>query len=370
MRLLSVADRWLLWADAEARRAGRPPIPEASRRRLNDTIERLRALLPSDWDLTVERRTRDGGTARIGVHEEPATAVTIVARERLEPRDVDRLEFPDGPVLVSAQWLSPRAQERLRERGAGYLDRTGNTELRLDRPGLYLRTDGARQNPNPKPKQGPSLHGPSAWALLRTLAEVEPPYTVGELAAACGVDDGYASRVLRVLVEELLIERRPRQPVTAVNWRAVLEQIITGYSLMRSNDTGSWIAMGGPDQFLRDLAASKLQRWAVTGSFAANRMASVAPPTIAVVYTDDPERLAKATRRRPTAIGGNVMTAVPYDPIVFERTSTLDGVTYASVAQVAMDCLTGMSRMPSEGEALLDWMHRNESRWRATTLRG
>jgi hypothetical protein len=307
---------------------------------------------------------------RIGVSGEPATAVTIVTRERLEPRDVDRLVFPDGPCLVSAQWVSPRTREILRDLGAGYLDRTGNVELGVDRPALYIRTDGARQDPNPKRKQGPSLHGKRAWALLRTLAEVGPPYTVGELAAACGVDDGYTSRVLQVLVDELMIERHPRRPVTAVKWRALIEHVAGTYSLLSSNDTTSWLAAGGPDQFIRDLEAAHLKRWALTGSFAANRMVSIAPPTIAVVYTDDPERLAKATRLRPTVTGGNVITAVPYDPVVFRRTSTIDRLTFASVAQVAIDCLTGMSRMPQEGEALLDWMTRNESKWRAPALRG
>jgi hypothetical protein len=347
---------------------GRPPIPEASRRRLNETVERLRDLLPSEWEITVERRDRDGGTVHIGVSGEPTTAVTIATRERFEPRDVDRLVFPDGPFLVSAQWVSPRTRELLRELGAGFLDRTGNTELRLDGPALYLRTDGARHDPNPKRKQGPSLHGPRAWALLRTLAEVEPPYTVGELARACGVDDGYASRVLQVLVDELMIERHQRLPVTMVKWRALIEQVAGTYSLLGSNDTASWLAAGGPDQFLRDLRAANLKWWVLTGSFAANRMVSVTAPTIAVVYTDDPERLAKPTRLRPTVTGGNVITAVPYDPVVFRRTSTVDGLTYASVAQVAIDCLTGMGRMPQEGGALVDWMRRNVPRWRAATL--
>jgi hypothetical protein len=63
-----------------------------------------------------------------------------------------------------------------------------------------------------------------------------------------------------------------------------------------------------------------------------------------------------------------IITAVPYDPVVFRRTSTIDGLTFASVVQVAIDCLAGMSRMPQEGDALLDWMARNESKWREPEL--
>ena len=42
---------------------------------------------------------------------------------------------------------------------------------------------------------------------------------------------------------------------------------------------------------------------------------------------------------------------------------------FASLAQVAIDCLTGFGRMPSEGEALIKWMQSNESQWRLTALK-
>ena len=203
---------------------------------------------------------------------------------------------------------------------------------------------------------------------MRTLVEVEPPYTAGELAAALGIDDGYVSRILKVLTEELMIEREPRRPVTAVDWEKVVRQITDDYRLLSSNETATWTAMGGPEQFLRDLAAKPPKRYALTGSFSSIETVVVTAPTVAVVYTDDPERLAKDYRLRPTRTGGNVITAVPYDPIVYERTRTIDGIEHASIAQVLIDCLAGMQRMPSEGEALLKWMRENESKWRADAL--
>lgn len=354
---------------SSVRPVGRPPIPEATRRRLNDTVSRLAAVLPATWTASIERRTKDGGTVCFEVDEEPAAAVTVMAFGRLEPRDVDRLPPTDGAALVYADWVSPRTRELLRERRIGYVDPTGNIELHLDRPALYLRTDGATNDPAPRRSRGPSLRGPRAWALLRTLAEVEPPYTVGELAEACGVDDGYASRVVRSAVDERAVEREPRQPIAGTDWRALIELVTgTGYSLLGSNETTSWIAPAGPDQFLRDVSKGTIKRCALTGSFAARRFHSLVAPTVAVVYTDDPERLAKNVRLLPVATGGNVITAVPYDPIVFNRTWERDGVTIASMWQIAIDCLTGFSRMPQEGEALIDWMGRNEARWRGPTL--
>ena len=94
----------------------------------------------------------------------------------------------------------------------------------------------------------------------------------------------------------------------------------------------------------------------------------VAAPEMAIVYTDDPERLAKAARLLPAKTGANVVLAEPYDPIVFSRCREANGVRSVSIAQAAIDCLTGPGRMPAEGEALLAWMRRNESRWRASSL--
>ena len=156
------------------------------------------------------------------------------------------------------------------------------------------------------------------------------------------------TRLLGALSEELLIERPARERVQAVEWEPLLRQIATSYSLLGSNQTAAWVAPGGAEQFLRDLSTSKLKGWAVTGSFAASQRVSVTAPDIAVVLTEDPERLAEAMRLRPVRNGENVVTALPYDRLVFERTCKEDNLVYASVAQIVMDCMTGFGRMPAE----------------------
>ena len=348
---------------------GRPRIPEASRRRLDEVVRRLGDLLPTSWAVTVARRDQDGGTIEITTPDGNASRLSVVTRRRLEPRDAAKLDLPDGPTIVFADWLSPRTRELLLERSANFVDGTGNIDVRLDRPAVSLRTDGARRDPSPKPRgMGPSLNGPRAWALMRTLVEVEPPYTAGELAETLSMDDGYVSRILNVLSDELMIERKPRQAVTAVNWEKLVQQIAHDYALFTSNGTATWIAPGGPDQFLRDVASQRPKGCVLTGSFASNKFVSVVAPHIAVVYTDDAERLAKDLRLLPTRTNANVVTAKPYDPIVYERTRMVDGIEHASIAQVLIDCLTGNARMPSEGEALVKWMAKNEPLWRSNAL--
>jgi hypothetical protein len=289
----------------------------------------------------------------------------IIAPADGTPRAAAALDIGADPTLVVADWLSERTQEVLRSRGASFIDATGNADVRLSEPGLFVRTQGSVRDPSPKPTKGPTLRGPKAWALLRTLVEVPPPLGVRELATAVDVDAGYVSRVLAVLEQEALVTRTPRGPITAVEWEGVLRRCVSTYSLFDSNRTSTWVATGGPERFFADLARKRAGKWAITGSFAAARLAPVTAPEIAVIYADDVDRLARAGRLLLTTRGANVIVAEPYDPIVFDRTVTDNRGTYVSVAQVAIDSLTGNARMPAEGEAVIAWMRKNEQRWRS-----
>lgn len=348
----------------------RPPTPQAIRKLLASAGGEIADRLPPGWRSSVEARTTDGGVVRFTAPDGRKADIRALVRKSLDPRAADALEPAGEPTIVVADWLSPRTRTILAEADLSYADTTGNLLVMVSDPGLSITADGASRNPSPRRTTMLNLRGPRAWALERTLAEVLPPYGVSELSEALGMDAGYVSRLLGGLADELVIERRPRQPVEAVNWETMIEQITRTYALLEDNETTSWIAPGGPEQFLRDLSTSKLKRWAVTGSFASSRLVSVVAPEIAVVYTDDPERLADTLRLRPTRTGGNVVTALPYDPIVYERTWKQDDLVLTSVAQVAIDCLTGFGRMPAEGDALLAWMRQRAPRWQSRTLAG
>jgi hypothetical protein len=105
----------------------------------------------------------------------------------------------------------------------------------------------------------------------------------------------------------------------------------------------------------------------MTGSFAAVRRSPVAAPALLAVYTDEPQKLARTMDLLPSDQGSNVVLQ-PYDSVVWQRTTTDNGVTYVADSQVAADCLTGTGRMPAEGQALLEWMLAHESRWRIDNL--
>jgi hypothetical protein len=62
--------------------------------------------------------------------------------------------------------------------------------------------------------------------------------------------------------------------------------------------------------------------------------------------------------------GVNVALIRPTNYGPFDRTEPVDGIVWAGISQVVLDCLSGNGRMPAEGEALIEWMMQNEVTWR------
>lgn len=345
----------------------------------------LRARLPKRWEVGPTSRIQDQaapGTridAAIDIRDPNGTFTTMIVevRQSFTPREIERLLggmartmralTPQIPILVVAPWLSPRSQELLAAENLNYLDLTGNARIRLDNPTLFIETRGAAKDPNPVPRNKTRVQGPKAARLIRLLAEVRPPYGVRQLATVAGLGPGYVSRVLDTLNDEALIERSPRGGVESVDVPRLLRRWAQTYDIFRANTTSRFLAPGGANNLMTKLVEVQA-RVAVTGSFAAVRLAPVAGPALLVAYTDEPAALAKSLGLIPTDEGANVALLVPFDQVVWERTTTEDGITYVAPSQAAVDCLTGNGRMPAEGDALVSWMTENEDRWRLPSL--
>jgi len=273
------------------------------------------------------------------------------------------------PVLVVAPWLSPRSQELLDKESINFIDLTGNALVRLENPAVYIKTTGATRNPDPEPRGRARVRGPKAARLVRLLADVRPPYGVREIANVTQLAPGYVSRLLDALNREALIERSRKGEVESVNVPALLRRWAESYDVLKTNETWRFIAPGGVAKAVQLLAEeSPTARVAITGSFAAVRFAPVAAPALVLAYCQDIPPVADALDLLPADDGANVLLLRPFDRVVWDRTTTNNGVTYVAPSQAVVDCLTGTGRMPAEGEALLKWMAENESRWRLNSL--
>jgi hypothetical protein len=363
-------------------------IPKSRNAFVRKAADWLDVRTPDTWAVEVSGREAQPGApatdASITVRDARGTFATfaVEARGSVAPRDVERLLggplgqtlralSPHIPILVVAPWLSERTQKLLAAEGVSYVDMTGNALVRLDNPALFLQMQGAKRDPAPAVRGKVRLRGPKAGRLLRTLADVRPPYGVSELAAATGLAPGYVSRVLDALDEEALVERGRRGRVERTDVEGLLRRWAEGYDLLAANDTATFLAPRGAGDALTRLAAMEDPgRFAVTGSFAAVQLAPIAAPALLAVYADDVDALARKLDLMPADEGANVALLRPFDPVVWSGTSATDGIVYVAPSQATVDCLTGTGRMPAEGEALLEWMLADEQRWRRPSLAG
>lgn len=337
---------------------------------------RLRERLPSSWGVDVT--SADAGRAiEVTAPNRSSARFAVVARHALAPRDVSLLLAGIGqarssadPLLLIAQWLSPGVQRLLAAQRVSYVDLTGNVRVQLDDPALFVSSAGAERNPQPGARGKARVRGPKAGRLIRVLVDTRPPYRVRELAAAAGLAPGYVSRMLDTLDREALIERGPRGEVESVDVSALLRRWTENYDVLGSNQASGFLSPAGASAACDGLGAlADGPRLAVTGSFAAVQLAPVAAPTQLFVYCDDVAVVARALGLLPADEAPDVVVLRPFDDVVWAglRRRT-DGTQTVAPSQIVADCMTGTGRMPAEGEAVLEWMLRDEQSWRHDAL--
>jgi len=342
-------------------------------------IDALRARLPARWivtpqarepcgeqyrpDAMLEVRAPDGSKASIVVEtKQDLTAVTAAA---LAPRLEQAVrENKAAGALVVTRYLTPLARERLKAGGISYLDLTGNTRIVLDRPALFIEASGADRDPAPQGRASRSLKGGSAARIVRALCDWNPPVGVRELARRAEVDPGYASRILTLLQNEDVVSRNKNGAVAGVKWKDLLRRWAQDYAVMRTNQAFVYLEPRSIDALLERLAKYN-GKWALTGSRAMPRSAAIAGARNVSCYVETPDEAAADLGLRAVDAGANVVLLEAFDSVIWDRTRIDGGLTSVAVSQCAVDLLTGTGREPSEGEALLSWMEKNERVWRA-----
>ena len=328
-------------------------------------------------DAILEIRDPDGLSSDIIVEAKTSPVeprlVSFVAsklKSRLVSRGVEAGEPKARPaILLVSTYLSPLTRERLEEAGISYADSTGNLRLAVDRPAVFIETVGAEKNPFREERPLRSLKGRRAARVARGILDYRTPFGTRELAAETASSPAMISRVCGLLEpDEIVTKDGRRGRIVLVDWEALARRWAADYDFPASNFLTTWLEPGGARALLGRLADVSF-RYAVTGSFAANRLAPMTEPRLAILYADDPEAAALSLGLRPAETGGNVLIARPFDPVVFERAEYENGITYARVTQVLLDLMTGPGRGPAEAEALLEWMRDNEDRWKLPTTK-
>ena len=343
--------RWLL-LDRERGAAVRSPQEST---RMIDAIWELRDPDGLSSDIIVEVKANPVEPRLVG---SVASQLKALSYSRYEQAGAT-----PANMLVST-YLSPLTRERLAEAGIGYADSTGNIRFTVDRPAVYIETQGADKNPFREERPLQSLKGGRAARVARGLLDYRTPFGTRELAGETASSAAMISRVSSLLEpDEIVTKESPRGRFVSVDWEALARRWAMDYDFASSNTLTTWLEPRGTRALFARLRASEI-RYAVTGSFAAYRLAPIAEPRLAALYVDDPDTAAQSLGLRRAETGGNVLLVIPFDPVAFERAEYDDGITYARVTQVLLDLMKGPGRGPAEGEALLEWMRDNEDIWK------
>ena len=337
-------------------------------------VEALKDRMPPGWELDTEVssppevdavlviRAPDGSQGRILVEAKPRATAAAVAELRPRLAEIRDREGADGVLFISG-FLSEVSRKRLTDAGFSYLDLTGNVRIRLDRPAVWIQSQGAARDPSPPRRGVRTLKGAKTGRLVRALCDWKSPVGVRKLARRAGVDAGYATRVLTLLEDENVLERGEQGEIALVRWRELLGLWARDYEIGAVNRHVPCLSPRGLEFFTDQLRLS-VDRYAVTASLAVPPEAVVAPARRVTCFADDPGRAIEAFGLAETDTGSNVLLLVPFDPVVYERPRTLRGLMVVALSQCVVDLLTGTGREPAQADALLGWMEENEDAWR------
>jgi hypothetical protein len=318
-----------------------------------DAILRLIAPDGSQALLVVEAK------ASVNARDVPAVLDALRRAPEWEPELEGQLTQP----VVVARYLSPRTRDALVAQGASYADATGNLRLVSSQPAVYIESVGASSDPWRTPEREiKTLKGRPAARVVRALIDFRPPYGVRELWQLSGTSLASTSRVVDFLDKEALVRRDEKGGIVDVDWPSLLLRWSEDYNFQASNVVSAGFEPRGTQRTV-DALSTASDRYALTGSVAAARVAPTAESRLAMVFADDPEELVSELGLRPVG-PPNVLIAKPFDSVVYERAIEADGLRYTSLSQTAADLLTSPGRGPAEGEALVQWMKENEDVWR------
>ncbi len=274
-------------------------------------------------------------------------------------------ETERNPVgMLVTPFLSPTGRTRLKRRGIGYADLTGNMWVQSDRPALFIESQGLDRNPSPPSSRLQSLKGRGAAAAIRALLDFRPPSGVRDLAEKAGVPAPTLSRVIRLLTDEGLIERDRRGAVADSDWQGVLRRWTQDYAVLESNRSSKFLEPRGLQLLVAGLLGTDLPN-TVTGTLALPDQVPQGPARLALIYTMQVPALVRSLGLKEVDSGVNVLVLEPFTSAVVGRSRTVRDLNAVALSQLAADLLTSPGRGPSEAEELIEWMERNQDDWRS-----
>lgn len=256
--------------------------------------------------------------------------------------------------ILAVPFMSEESKRAAEKQHVSWLDLSGNASITA--PGVRIVIEG-RKNAFKRPGRRMNLFAPKSSRITRWLL-INPKRAFGlrELAAATGMEPGYASRIVSKLRDAELVyldknKIRVRSPEALLDaWRA-------SEDFSRHDITRGHIAARSGESALREIAHSLKKHsfeYAATGLAATWMYRRFAAFRLVTLYVHEPvpqEILDDlGIRHEPTA--PNVWLAVPRDEGVFQGAGTEEGVTCVHPIQAYVDLKAHPERSDEAAEDL------------------
>lgn len=323
------------------------------------------------------------GVLQVKAPNQQVARFAVEVKRSLEVRDLPQIvrqieattQAIDSKLepMVVARYISKSAQQWLRKQQISYVDATGNFLMSSRLTGTFLFSEsGAKQDPWRMPgRPRNTFKGASVVPIFRALIDFSPPYSIPELMKLANSSSGVTYRVIDFLEREGLVTLKDDSKggkeirrITNVDWKKLLSSWSAQYSFQQDNSVSNFLEPRGIQEVLRKLNEVDPSQYLITGSVAAEEIEPYSISKQITIYSKYPSDLAKALALRPTQAGTNVQLISPYSEGVFARPNFIRGINFAAPSQIALDLLSGPGRNASEGEAIINWMSKNERRWR------
>ncbi|MCC6270464.1 MAG: hypothetical protein IT190_04250 [Microbacteriaceae bacterium] len=354
--------------------------PQSTREVVRRAAQLIMDRMPEGWTSApgVEQRGQSGVQADMSMDVRAPDGKHIrfllegkkVVDRRDVPQIAERMRANSGPgdvLILAGRYLPPSVREALVNRGISYVDATGNMRITSSDPAVYLADRGEDRDPwrGPGRPRG-TLKGEPAARVVRALLDYRKGWRVRDLIETSGASTGATYRVLDYLqLQGLVLKENGKFGLP--NWEQLLREWSRDCPLATTNHIAKFLEPRGVQAFEARLTDTTVERYAVTGSFAAQEWVQYASTKAVYVYVPSIETAAEEWELRPNETAPNVILVepTPTNDVAFRNTTkSANGITLAAIPQVAADLLNGSGREPAEGEALIEWMLDNESLWR------
>lgn len=289
----------------------------------------------------------------------------VQTRQQLSPNTVlgvfQKLKWvpPDGVLLISAPYISPRVADLCREQNVSYLDGVGN--CRIAAPGLFVHVSGCPNRPTASKAAVDPFSKKSSRIVRLLLTHPDKGWQLQQLAEQADVSLGLASKVKKALLEEAFLEERDRllylrDPAKllqdwADHYRPQIKRLQL-FAISRPSETEARLA---------DWCRANKIASALTQLSAAWRYSPIVRYDKSVVYTDrkvesgtNLKALLGHLDAREVDTGANCTLWLTDDPAVFTDARDIDGVKVVSPLQLYLDLKVLAGRGEDAAQEILE----------------